>query len=215
MGIVSTIITTLGISFLLLVGLLLLRGRSFKHVGVIAQRLGSNIDDITFIIDKFKVIKKDGYYTILWKTYGREPSPSPEFKLWARFFKKPITKDVNKWSRGQIKKLVVRGAFFYQTTEGELKPMTVQATGELKVLNQDNRAFIINSIRKNKEFRAKNKDKLIAAAMTVGVVFLLVMLTIVGLIFFNNYMAENIAAVCSGVQSNPQFLQQVQGIVGA
>lgn len=192
----------LGGGLILLLFFLILYRKSFKHKAIILRPTGDG-DSHIVIEDKFKTVynTEKKLHLLVFRKMFKHKILSPDFKNWLRVWKGDATQYNNLagLSDQQLKQMLQFGAIFFQPTEGELKPVVVEK-GKLRVLDQDNRAFIIDDIRAQQQFKNRNKDKIINALLMGGTVLVVGVVLVFFVIYFDKMMSHNIAAVCSGAR---------------
>lgn len=215
--------------FIMVVGMFIIFSKaSYKHKALIAVQSGTSANDIVWIEDFFRVRKlEDGYYVAQFKNLRSDMTPSPRFSYWQKFVKgkssykgvddkdveglsKKELKQQNKWTKEQMKRYLMRGAIFYKTSEGELKPMVIKQEGELTVLDQDNRAFLMGEAQRRAKLNQSKTDKWIKAGLILGAMFFSAAIFIFALVYVNISLADTVGAICNGAMS--QAPNAIQGI---
>jgi hypothetical protein len=177
--------------------------RGFKNVAHIARQTGENIDDVIWIKTRFKVVYHNGIWKIHFR-HLREKTLSVEGKFWTKFGKSKILQmSETEWKSRDMTKLVQRGLYLYETSEGVFYPMKIEITDKkagLRILDQDNKLFLINEIA-NIDMLTKDNQR-----MMVTIIAIIVGIVILGAVFFGGMyflnksstegMRQN-AAVCS------------------
>lgn len=157
--------------------------KSFRNKAMIARQTGINIDDVIWINERFKVVNVNGSWKIIFR-HIREKTGSIEGKFWTKFSKtKPKTTTYNEdeWKKKDMSKLIQRGLFLYETSEGVLFPMKITRSETddftFNIVDQDNRMFLINeiehveSLTKNPRSEMVKLVAIIVAIVVLGVTF--------------------------------------------
>jgi hypothetical protein len=162
----------------------LVRNNSFKNQTWIARQTGESIDDVVWVSDKFRVQNVDGVWEIRFKRI-KEKTQSVDGRLWTKFIKKKYEGKVLKypkdeWNTLDMRRHINRGIFFYETTEGELFPMTIKKPDgkfQFSLVNQDNRQFVmretqnVNALTHSKKNELRTLLAIIIGIVVLGVVF--------------------------------------------
>lgn len=207
--------------------LVMLHRRSFKHGATILVQNGDDPNNCVLVNDRFRVRKDDasGYLLAEFKKLRKKTTaPSNDRKLW--FWKKNLDDyyQVTLKTEQQARKFMTQGAIFFMTSEGEFHPVKVNVPRDgdgridLQVINEDKKAFIYHSIRRQKDFQRTDKDKIIQAVLMGGTMVIIAALMIFSIVYLNNTLSETIAGVCrevSNVGVGNGLVDQVQGVVGA
>lgn len=184
---------------------------SFKNKVHIARQTGEAIGDVVWIEDRFKVSSIEGRWTIIFRKIP-EKTNSLEGKFWTKFIKKQKSwvLDRDKWDKYQMSKLIQRGLYLYETSEGVFFPMQITREDaddgtkdgkiSFKIIDQDNRMFLIEELKNNSEL-TKDRRREIIGIVAVAVAFI-----VLGIAFVFGFMylsdtsqtaMQQQAAVCS------------------
>ena len=185
--------------------------KSFIHTVFIAKQSGRDVSDVLWVRDQFKIIERNGVHVIAFKRHkGKSPSFSGDF--WCKVFKNNgISIDDDVWKKISMPKMIGRGLFLYQNTEGEFHPITLSIGShhpEFKVLTQDNRAFIVQGLRETQALTLTAKKQVIAI---VAVVIAILVLAVLFFLFLM-YLTEAATNICG--RTGTTFMQTAQGVVG-
>lgn len=226
---IGMLIAIIGVLFIILV-----TARSFKNTVWIARQTGTNINDVMWFSDKFKVNNTMGAWMIQFKKM-KEKTKSIDGKYWTKFL---LPKSVPKllkftkedWDKQDMRSHLARGLFLYETTEGEFYPMNIERKeggGFLfNVLDQDNRQFLINEIQSvNDLTRNRKQEVTLLWGIIIGIA-ILALVFFIGMWWQGHEHDQNIAASAAVCQSyayqvvnissqHPNaFLNGLTGIVG-
>lgn len=153
---------------------------SFRNKVSIARQTGHDVQDVIWINTKFKVINNDGTWKIVFR-HLTESTGSIEGRFWTKFLKptrkaRTLLMNDEEWKRRDMSKLLQRGLFLYETSEGVFFPMSIQNDGEevsFKIIDQDNRLFLTNEVANINMLTGDTKKQLIGMiALIIGVVVL-------------------------------------------
>lgn len=182
------------------------KGRYPYKAIVIAQVGGSEV----VLQDSFRVYKTDGgFYALEFRKHRDIKGTSPAYNLWTLFSRgegkqndQLLSSDNNNntYSRDEIKKILVRGAIFYKTSEGSVKPVVIHK-GELTVIDQNDRAFIADEERQKAEMMQSGLQKTLQIIMGLVTVIVCVGAVVFVVIYINNTLSETIANICGNVAS--------------
>lgn len=183
---------------------------SFKFTARIAKQAGDNVDDVIWIEDRFKVVKKDGYHIIKFR-WQRETSTSIPYKFWSKHSKKKPTWTDDQWKTLDMSKHLRRGLHLYMTTEGEYHPLVINKSGQFQILPQDNRAHIVSEFEHVNDLTLTPKKAYIAA----GILGIAVIVLGIAFVFYLIYLQEaQMAALGAAQSAGNNFLNAAQGAVG-
>lgn len=177
---------------------LVLYNLSFKNRVMIARQTGKTIDNVIWVVDKFKVVNNKGYYVIKFRN-RRVKSPEVEGKFYSLFSKSAasIRMDKEQWDMQDMSKKIQRGLFMYETNEGQLFPMSLQVedgNAKFLILGQDKRRWLTDEIKDINELtRNRTKDIMLLAAAIVACAVLAVIF-IFGFIYLNEQGTKAIGA---------------------
>lgn len=167
--------------------------KSFKNKVYIARQTGEAVGDVVWIEDRFKVSSIEGRWTIIFRKIP-EKTNSLEGKFWTKFIKKQKewVLDKEKWDKYQMSKLVQRGLFLYETSEGVFFPMQInredaddgKKDGKIsfKIIDQDNRMFLIEELRNNSDLTKDRRREII------GIVAVAIAFVVLGIAFVFGFM---------------------------
>jgi len=182
------------------------KGR-YPYKAIVIAQVGSSE---VVLQDSFRVYQTEGgFYALEFKKHRDIKGTSPAYKLWTLFSRgegkqndELLSADDNNntYSRDEIKKILVRGAIFYKTSEGSVKPVVIQK-GELTVIDQDDRAFIADEERQKAEMMQSGWQKALPYIIGVVTVVVCVGAAIFAMIYINNTLGETIANICGNVAS--------------
>lgn len=205
---------------------------SFKNHGFIARQSGKDYSDVIWIPSRFKVRNIDGSWHIMFRNI-RERTVSVEGKFWTKFINPKKSKKINfseeEWKKKDLSRLIQRGLFLYETSEGVFFPMTIDSDNKdfkFKIIDQDNRMFLINEIEHTNKLTEDNRRQFLTI---IGIIIGLVIigaLIFFGVIYLNKMGTENIAytaQVCGEyarqvfnvtASGNPTFLSSIPLVPG-
>lgn len=185
---------------------------SFVHRALIFKQAGADVSDVIMVEDKFKVVERDGFYLIILK---RHYSKTPAFpgRFWFKWLKNKTIKFTNEeWLNKNMRKDIARGLMLYQTTEGELRPVGFEKDDDqvvkLKVLAQDNRAWVVHASKKVNELTLSSRKQLISILAVIGAILILG----VCFVLFIVYVSEAGADICGNVGTT--FIDTAGKVVG-
>jgi hypothetical protein len=171
---------------------------SFKNTAHIARQTGQAIDDVIWITERFKVVNTGGMWKIVFRRL-KENTGSIEGHYWTKFVKKSKALNISaeEWRKKDVSRLIQRGIFLYETSEGVFFPMTITAkdgAANFKIIDQDNRMFLSNELRNNAELTRNPRSEMIKViAIIIG--FVLVAGSMAGGLYAMNAEGQrNIAA---------------------
>jgi hypothetical protein len=176
MSILTTIFFSgIGVIVALIVVIHVTRRSSYKYPCWIAIPTGDNPDDVVFVSDKFKERRMKGHTQIMFLN-NRGKAYSPKYTLWSKFLRKGkelpnIPEGDDQWAiidDGDLRKHLLRGAFFYKVSDREYKVLKVSREMNFKVVDHDSTELIIDDIERENEITNSFKDKLIALGMWLG-----------------------------------------------
>jgi hypothetical protein len=187
--------------------------KSYMHSVDVAIQTGEDANDVVWKTDKFKVINRQGHHTIVFK-FMRGGAQSPSGNLWTKYLiGKNTVINFNEalWTAKSMRNRIQRGLKLYRTLDGQFHPMTITKDGDLRVLTQDNRNFLIRSDREAQKLLLTGKQQVIAV---VAVIVAIVILAICFILFLV-YLGNNTDNLCGIAQASSQgILQGVQAAVG-
>ena len=173
---------------------------SFKNRAMIARQTGKSTDNVVWIQDKFKVVRKDGFYYIKFKNL-RNKTANIDGKYWTTFFKpKDVPKELKmskeEWENREMAKKIQRGIYFYENNNGQFFPMSIEfneQTANFNVLDNDNTRWLANEVKEANDLtRNRTKDILLLTIAIVCVV-VLALVFIFGIIYLNETGARAIS----------------------
>ena len=201
----------------MIIGFFVLRIKAYKYPAIVLRESGEEDDDYIVLQDKVKVSwdKEQKLRVIYFKSNVGQKSLMPQFKHWTKFYKGSADEYEQKFITMEDKsfrKRFQQGLIFFQTGDGEVKPCKL-TKGELSVLDQDNRNFLVEDLRLQQRFITSNKDKIINALLMGGTIVIVGVVLMFFIVYFDKIMSHNIAAVCQGVKEAGNT-NIIQGIVG-
>lgn len=195
----------------------------YKYKALIIAQVG---DSWVLLQDLFRVwATEDGYYAISFFHQKDIEATSPKYGLWSLFAKsakesKAVLESdkVKHYTRRELDNILARGAIFKKTSEGSITPAVITDDGDLKVISQDDRAFIANQAKKRAEM-SKTKWSTTLPMIAFGATLILLgAMTVFYFVYLNNSMVENIDNICRGVsvaaQSSNVTLPSLPGVGG-
>jgi hypothetical protein len=196
--------------------------KSFKHPAIIAVQVGENYNDVVIVNDVFRVRRtQDGYYVTEFKTLTNERTPTPDFNVWNIFGDTNVTdknqkNEKKKWSEKEIKGFISRGVIFYKSAQGDLKPCIFGSEGKLKILSQDNKAFLMNEVKRRQELFSSKKDMWMKLGIFGMALLFSSLIFIFTLVYLNTTLSDTIGTVCSGAAQSAQyaFASNITAVIG-
>lgn len=207
---------------------------SFKNRAFIARQTGNSTDNVIWIQDKFKVVRKDGYYFIKFKNL-RMKTANVEGKFWTKFFKpkdvpKELKMDKEEWESREMSKKIQRGIYFYENNNGQFFPMSIEFkehSANFNVLDNDNTRWLANEIKEANDLTRNRGKEILLLALAIVCVVVLALVFIFGIIYLNETGARAISVnqeACTGyinkllnytqtIQKNNGFINGVNDVV--
>lgn len=197
-----------GLGLMTVIGLFLFARHKalYKYKALIIAQVG---DSWVILQDKFRVWRTDeGYYAISFFHQKDIEATSPKYGFWSLFTKSEKeskslleSDEPNKYTRRELDNLLARGAIFKKHSEGSITPVSITESGNLRVIDQDDRAFIADQAKKRAELSRTKWSTTLPALMFGATVLVLSLITVFYFVYLNNTMTENIANICSGVSA--------------
>lgn len=176
---------------------IVMRNSSYKNKAMIARQTGRDINDVIWLEDSYKITNENGNWLLEFKRM-KERTQSIDGSVWTKFLAKKYHNKMLKytrdeWDRIDMRRHIKRGLFFYETTEGELYPMTIQ-DHSFNIIDRDDRLFVMTETQNVNEL-VKNDKKMMTTllAIIIGIVVLGVVF-VGGAIWQNNTHEKNIVA---------------------
>lgn len=179
---------------------IVMHNKSFKNKTIIARQTGTDTNDVIWVPDKFRVKNKDGFWIIEFKGI-KQKTASIAGSNWTKFVapkytKKAIGYNSDEWKSKDLSRLIQRGIFFYETSEGEFHPMSIDFVegkgAKFNIISQDNKQFLINEIKDiNSLTRNKNKELLLLAGIILAC-FILAIIFILGIIYLKESAQDSL-----------------------
>ena len=194
---------------------------TYKYKALIIAQVG---DSWVLLQDKFRVwAADDGYYAISFFHQKDIEATSPRYGLWSLFAKSEKSSkemlsadQANNFTRRELDNILARGAIFKKTSEGSITPAMITDDGDLKVISQDDRAFIANQAKKRAELSRTKWSTTLPILAFGATLILLGAMTVFYFVYLNNSMVENIDNICRGVsvaaQSSNVSLPSLPGV---
>lgn len=193
---------------------LIMWNSSFIHRVRIAIQTGEDANDVVWKEEKFKVIERSGYHTIVFK-WMKGGAQSPPGNFWTKFLigkNTVVNFDTPLWVKQGMRNKIARGLYLYRSIDGQFHPMNISKEGNFRVLTQDNRSFLINSDRDAQKLLMTGKQQAITLiAIVIGIIVL-------GLcfLFFLIYLGNNVSNLCGVATTVSQngILEGAQAVLG-
>lgn len=200
-GIILSIFGGLIAIFIAMIVIFVMWDKTFKNRVFIARQTGKGFDDVIWVVDRCKVIKHKGNFLVVFRNF-RMKTLSPEGEYWTKVGSKKAARFTQEqWETRDMRRLVQRGLFLYETSEGMMYPMRINDSGTgFNVMNQDTRMFLANSIIEDNELTKRALSEIIAQIAIIAGIVIMIVGFIVGYIYINKTGQENIALsaqVCS------------------
>lgn len=205
---------------------LVLRAKAYRNKAWIARQAGTDASDVVWVEDRYLVKNINGLWVIKFKRL-REMTGSVDGKYTTKFVRstpKMLRYTAAEWKALDLSKKLQRGIFFYETTEGEFYPMSINDDKKtFSRIDTNTRMFLIkstqdaNSLTKNRRHEFMVLGGIIAGCIVLGLIF------IFGTIYMHNQTIASIeaskAACYTASQAavngtTNQFLGSVQGVLG-
>lgn len=197
--------------------------RQYKYQGFIIAEIGDN--NWAILPDKYRVYQVDGeFYAIEFQHRKDALARSPDFKNWMLtstddraanelLNKSKVEQEKNGryYTRSEVNKLITRGALFSYHTEGYLAPATITKEGEIKILSQDDRAFMAAMYKKRMEFSANKWDTIKQVSVWLGTLLILGFVVLISVYFIMQGSSEAADVATSNIR---QVVDNVVGVGG-
>lgn len=215
------------VMFVVVILFIVMHQKSFRNGAVLLVQNGDDPNNSVIVYDKFKirVNPQTGYREAVFKKKRMATTePTGKFKFWNWKKKLDDYYTVELRTKQDATKAMTQGAIWFVTHEGNFHPVRIEVPRDeegrirLTVIDEENKSYMYDSIRKVKEFKTSDKDKMMQAILMGGTVVIVAAILIFTLVYTNNSLAENIATICREVGSqvtNSGLVDQVQGVVGA
>jgi len=187
------------------------RNAGFKHKILWLRQTGDK--SFTWSLDAAKLVHKNGRYYFIFKKV-RAKYPDLPYKYWSFFVHRGSwvvnDEEMNSWD---MKARLKRGLILAELASGDIKPAEISVDGNIKVIDYDITAFIVEDTRQTQSMTMTGTQKLLQVLIVAGV---WVMMGISFVLFFV-FFITSIDKVC-GLQSNaaptPSVADKVQGVIG-
>lgn len=188
--------------------------KRYKYPCMIAIPTGNSPDDVVFVNDRFMLKKVKGRDEV---RFFRESGKAynPDHKFFTKFFsnKKSLPEGEGAViDDPDLRKHLLRGAFFYKASPEEYKVMKINTDGNFTVLDTNTKEMIIDDIERQQEITTSFKNKLLQLGLWLGSLLIIGLLAVVIIVLTFQYAGETTTTMTGALKNIcSQATQQVVG----